>query len=97
MAKHYESWILETCILSILSSQDSYGYDIANGFPLNMSESSVYTILRRLEEQRLLSSYSQVHNSRMRKFYHLTEEGLAVLEERKITWRTFRDTIDAIL
>jgi len=97
MAKHYESWILETCILSILSSQDSYGYDIVNSFGLKISESTVYPILRRMEGQGFLSSYSQVHNSRMRKFYHITEEGLAVLEERKITWRTFRDTIDAIL
>ena len=97
MARFYESWIFEVCILSILSAQDSYGYEITKDFGLDISESAAYATLRRLEAQKLLNSYSQVHDSRMRKFYHITEAGLEALEERKTTWRTFRDNIDSIL
>ena len=97
MARFYEIWIFEVCILSTLSSQDLYGYEIAKGFELEISESAVYSSLKRLEEQKLLNSYSQVHDSRMRKFYHITKDGLSALEERKTTWKTFRDNVDTIL
>jgi len=97
MARFYESWILETCILAFLSSGDAYGYEIAKNSKIKMSESSVYPILRRLEDQKLLTVYSQQSNTRLRKFYHITDEGLKALEEGKITWAKFRDSINEIL
>ena len=96
MAKSHERWISELCILSILSSRDAYGYEITKDSNIMMSGSAVYPILRRLEDQRLLTAYTQLNNSRMRKFYHITEEGLKSLEERKNDRTMFRDNINAL-
>lgn len=73
---------LEVCVLASLLNSDSYGYRIIqslNGI-INISESTLYPILRRLESSDCLKSYSEEHNGRLRKFYSITNKG-----EEKIT------------
>lgn len=69
--------LLEVCVLAALTRQDSYGYRIIKELSpcIEVSESTLYPILKRLESSRCLSEYSQEHNGRLRKFYHLTDTG----------------------
>lgn len=69
--------LLETCVLTVLKKGDSYGYQIIkdiNPF-VEISESTLYPILRRLENSNCVEVYSVEHNSRLRKYYKITNEG----------------------
>jgi PadR family transcriptional regulator PadR len=91
------NWISEACILATLSHGDAYGYEMARPNALNISESALYTILRRLCDSGCLESYSMTHDARLRKFYRITPEGRNQLERLKKTWKAFRDTVDRYL
>ncbi|MEH6891202.1 PadR family transcriptional regulator [Bacillus sp. JJ864] len=69
--------LLEYCVLAVLKKQDSYGYQIIKDISehIEISESTLYPILKRLENNGHLETYSKEHNSRLRKYYHLTESG----------------------
>ncbi len=80
--------ILETCVLSAVSRADSYGYKIIkdlSGF-IELTESTLYPILRRLEAAGNLTVYSVEHNGRLRKFYRITEPGHAAIEDFIKDW-----------
>jgi len=97
MARFHDGWILEMCILALLSSQDAYGYEIIKNPKLGISESTVYPVLRRLKDQKLLTVYSEQHNTRLRKIYQITEDGRKALEERKDIWKEFQNNVNAVL
>lgn len=71
--------ILEVCVLKALSSGESYGYQIIKDISpyVQMSESTLYPILKRLESSGALTVVSREHNGRLRKYYSITREGLA--------------------
>ena len=68
---------LEVCVLASLLKEDSYGYKIIQSLQevVEISESTLYPILRRLEASNCLKSYSVEHNGRLRKFYSINEKG----------------------
>ena len=68
---------LDVCVLAALLKQDSYGYKIIQSLKdvVEISESTLYPILKRLESGDFLSSYSVEHNGRLRKFYSITKQG----------------------
>lgn len=68
---------IEICALKVLSSEDSYGYQLIKKLSnvLTLSESTLYPVLKRLEGAALLSTYSVEHNGRLRKYYQITEAG----------------------
>ena len=68
---------LDVCVLASLLNGDSYGYKIIQSLQgvVEISESTLYPILRRLESNECLTSYSVEHNGRLRKFYSITEKG----------------------
>lgn len=80
--------LLEVCVLAAIKTQDSYGYQIIKDIKpyIEISESTLYPILRRLETAELLSVRTTEHNGRLRKYYHITELGLQRLEFFKIEW-----------
>jgi PadR family transcriptional regulator PadR len=92
-----ESWILEMYILAMLNESDNYGYELAKSNSLGISESTFYPILRRLHDDGCLESYSQTHDARLRRFYHITTEGQERFGQLKETWRKFRNAIDCFL
>lgn len=69
--------VLEACVLASLCREDSYGYKIIKDVSpmVEISESTLYPILRRLESGEYVSVYSLEHNGRLRKYYHLTDSG----------------------
>lgn len=77
--------VLDVCVLAAIKGEDSYGYKIIKDVSpfLELSESTLYTILKRLEEAKMLVTRSVEHNGRLRKYYHITNNGLARIEEFK--------------
>lgn len=80
--------ILDVCALRAIQNEDSYGYKIIKDMKpyLEMSESTLYTILKRLELSKMLTIYSIEHNGRLRKYYRITKLGLNRIEEFKKEW-----------
>ena len=80
--------LLDVCVLAAIQSEDSYGYQIIKDIRpyVDVSESTLYPILRRLEEGRLLTVRSVEHNGRLRKYYHITDAGKARIEDFKRDW-----------
>lgn len=70
--------LLEVCVLASISEEDSYGYQIVRNMKpyVEISESTLYPILRRLEVAKMLTVYSSEYNGRLRKYYRITEAGL---------------------
>ena len=80
--------LLDACVLASIRSGPSYGYQIIKDLKpyVEVSESTLYPILRRLEAAKLLTVRSAEHNGRLRKYYHITPQGLLRLESFKKDW-----------
>ena len=81
--------VLDVCVLVAIKNEDSYGYKIIKDLKpvLELSESTLYTILKRLEEGRMLIVRSVEFEGRLRKYYHITDLGLRRIEEFKNEWK----------
>ena len=77
--------LLEVCVLAAIKSEDSYGYKIIKDMKpyIELSESTLYTILKRLEAAKMLTVRTAEHGGRLRKYYHITAEGICRIEEFK--------------
>ncbi len=81
--------LLDVCVLAAIKNEDSYGYQIIKDMSpyVEISESTLYPILRRLESAELLTVRSAEHNGRLRKYYHITPGGLKRIEAFKEEWK----------
>jgi PadR family transcriptional regulator PadR len=81
--------LLEVCVLAVLNHGDSYGYQLIKDISpcIEISESTLYPILKRLEGSDMVTVYSIEHNSRLRKYYKLTETGRQKIEDFKNEWK----------
>ncbi len=81
--------LLDVCVLAAIKDDDTYGYKIIQDIKpyLEISESTLYPILRRLEASQLISVRSAEYNGRLRKYYHITELGLSRIEQFKEEWK----------
>lgn len=81
--------LLDVCVLSAIKGEDSYGYQIIKDMKpfVEISESTLYPILRRLEAANLLTVRTAEHNGRLRKYYHITDFGLKRIEDFKCEWQ----------
>ena len=80
--------LLDVCVLAAIKNEDSYGYKIIKDMKpyIDLSESTLYTILKRLETADLLTVYTAEHGGRLRKYYHITDQGLKRIEDFKNEW-----------
>ena len=81
--------LLDICVLAAIKNQDSYGYQIIKDIRpyVDISESTLYPILRRLESGQLLTVRTAEHNGRLRKYYHITPLGLERIEAFRKEWQ----------
>ena len=81
--------LLDVCVLAAIRDEDSYGYQIIKDMQpyIKMSESTLYTILKRLELSEMLTVRTAEHGGRLRKYYHITEAGIRRIEEFKEDWK----------
>ena len=80
--------LLDVCVLAAIKNEDSYGYQIIKDVKpyVDISESTLYPILRRLEAAELLTVRSAEHNGRLRKYYRITDAGRERIEAFKAEW-----------
>lgn len=81
--------LLDVCVLAAIKNGESYGYQIIKDMKpyITLSESTLYTILKRLEEGALLSVRSAEHGGRLRKYYRITDAGRARIQEFQEDWK----------
>lgn len=93
------SGLLETCVLSILTEGDTYGYVLTQKVKtvIDISESTLYPVLRRLQKESCLTTYDQPFQGRNRRYYSLTEYGRQRLEQQKQEWIIYKNKVDKIL
>ncbi len=81
--------LLDVCVLAAIKTQDSYGYQIIKDLKpyIELSESTLYTILKRLESASMLTVRTVEHGGRLRKYYHITQAGAKRIKEFKDEWK----------
>ncbi len=81
--------LLDVCVLAAIKDEPSYGYKIIKDMKpyVEISESTLYPILRRLESADCLTVTTSEHNGRLRKYYHITPQGLNRINEFKTEWK----------
>ena len=81
--------LLDVCVLAAIKSEDSYGYKIIKDMKpfIELSESTLYTILKRLELSGMLTVRTAEHGGRLRKYYRITHAGLGRIEDFKNDWK----------
>lgn len=91
--------LLEVCVLAAIKDEPSYGYRMIKDIKpyQEISESTLYPILKRLEAAKLLSVKSAEHNGRLRKYYSITSVGLERLEVFKREWQEMKAIYDFVM
>ncbi len=81
--------LLDVCVLAAIRKADSYGYQIIKDLSeiIELSESTLYTILKRLEAAGMLTTRTAEHDGRLRKYYHITERGIGRIAEFENEWK----------
>jgi PadR family transcriptional regulator PadR len=99
MAINATGGLLDLCVLSIISRGDAYGYALTQDVKhlLEVSESTMYPVMRRLQTQRYLETYDTPHDGRNRRYYRLTAEGRQALGALHSEWDDFKRRVDGIL
>lgn len=94
-----ESALLEACVLSVLSKGDTYGYVLTQSMKqvLDISESTLYPVLRRLQKNEYLRTYDQPYQGRNRRYYSVTDKGNEQFEIYKKEWKEYKEQIDSLL
>ena len=81
--------ILDVAVLAAIKDEESYGYKIIKDLNpyIELSESTLYTILKRLDNAKMLTVNSVEHGGRLRKYYHITDAGIKRIDEFKEEWK----------
>lgn len=91
--------LLDGCVLAILDQGDAYGYALTQRVKgvLDISESTLYPVLRRLQKEGCLAVYDQPYQGRNRRYYAITHAGKQRLAEARREWQSFRDSVETLL
>jgi PadR family transcriptional regulator PadR len=91
--------LLDACVLFALKKEDTYGYKLTQEISglLNTSESALYPVLRRLESQGLLETFTAEYSGRLRKYYRITAKGIVRLNKYISDLKELKKVIDFII
>lgn len=91
--------LLDALVLSIVAKEDTYGYKITQEIreAMEMSESTLYPVLRRLLKNEYLESYDKEFMGRNRRYYKVTEKGSTQLESYMDEWKFYKSKINKLL
>lgn len=91
--------LLDSMVLSVVSKGDTYGYEITQYLKkaVDISESTLYPVLKRLLKSELLETYDKEYMGRNRRYYHITVRGSNALEDYRIQWTQHKCKVDSIL
>lgn len=93
------SALLDACVLAVLDRGDTYGYVLTQNIKeiVDISESTLYPVLRRLQKESLLLTYDQPYQGRNRRYYAITQEGKNRLRMYLEEWKKYKKNLDCIL
>lgn len=93
------SALLDACVLAVLKNGDAYGYVLTQNIKgiVEISESTLYPVLRRLQKDDCLSTYDEPFSGRNRRYYKITPRGSDTLSGYVEEWHKFKSKLDAIL
>lgn len=93
------SALLDACVLAVLSKEDAYGYVLTQKVKavMEISESTLYPVLRRLQKEQSLATYDQPFQGRNRRYYAITDTGKEKLEGYRSEWKIYKRQIDQML
>lgn len=91
--------LLDACVLAIVEEEDAYGYTLTARMKemIDISESTLYPVLRRLQKDNCLTTYDQPYQGRNRRYYQITGTGRERLAFYKSEWEIYKTNIDALL
>lgn len=91
--------LLDAVVLSVVSREGSYGYKITQDVRkiMDVSESTLYPVLRRLQKDGYLETYDMEYQGRNRRYYKITANGMIMLDRSRRDWLEFRKAVDEIL
>ncbi len=93
------SALLDAVVLSIVSKEGTYGYKITQDVRtiVDVSESTLYPVLRRLQKDGYLETYDMEFQGRNRRYYKITNDGVILLDKYRSEWITYKKSVDQIL
>lgn len=91
--------LLDACVLGIVDHEDSYGYTLTQKMRqiVDISESTLYPVLRRLQKSGYLRTYDAPYQGRNRRYYAITDEGKNLLAFYEKEWEEYKSRIDELL
>ncbi|MBP1573348.1 MAG: PadR family transcriptional regulator [Oscillospiraceae bacterium] len=98
MAFPVSSTLLDAMVLSIVEREETYGYRITQDIrgAIDVSESTLYPVLRRLQKDDCLEAYDKEYMGRNRRYYKVTPKGVAALNLYKEEWKLYKNKIDGV-
>ena len=100
MNSQLKKGVLEMLVLQQLRERDCYGYELVQEISehIAISEGTIYPLLRRLNKEALVTTYlKESESGPTRKYYKISSQGLATLQEQIAEWQTFVQRVNAIL
>lgn len=99
MSFQISSTILDACVLAVLNNEDTYGYLLTQQVKevVDISESTLYPVLRRLQKNNYLITYDKAFQGRNRRYYQITNLGKNQYKEHLRMWEDYKNSIDKIL
>lgn len=93
------SALLDAVVLSVVSREDTYGYQITQDVRkiMDVSESTLYPVLRRLQKDGYLETFDMEFQGRNRRYYKITSNGMILLDKYRSEWILFKKGVDEIL
>lgn len=93
------SALLDACVLSVLANEDAYGYTLTQKVKevMDISESTLYPVLRRLQKSGYLYTYDQAYQGRNRRYYSITQEGKDQYTVYVKEWKMYKEKVEKIL
>ncbi len=103
ISKELSTGTIPTLVLSVLKSEDMYGYKIIKALEMrsenafSLKEGTLYPILHSLEKENYLDSYWDSSTGRKKKYYHITKKGLKLLESKVVEFEEFTVSVKKVL
>ena len=93
------SALLDAVVLSVVSLEGTYGYKITQDVRqvMDVSESTLYPVLRRLQKDGFLETYDIEFQGRNRRYYKITSNGMILLDKYRSEWLSYKSNVDKIL
>lgn len=93
------STLLDACVLAVLVKGDQYGYTLTQQVKnvLDVSESTLYPVLRRLQKDNCLETYDEPYQGRNRRYYRITNNGRDKFQMYQSEWIIFKSTVSSLL